>query len=353
MKTENNRDLLKILTGLDERWIMEADPYREGAGSGQDIAEGSEAAGVAGTEWKDGAAGGARVFRMRVAAGVAAAALVAVACVALAKSGLPLFHKKPDGVNVPSPVSTVTGTPTPTMKPVQQTPTPTIHPGTPTPTLWPGQPTPIPTTPVPTDYPGGFGSFLVPRSKDALSEGEVMAKEYFRFLSPEMLTRYRFVHAQKGSDSYGDYNALFYTRDDENGRSFIVILVRAVDETPYYERRVVAAADVDAYDRTGAEVSNSAMPDEEYYTFGNAPIFRADEFTDDVMKRRTGYILQDGAQVPQMDAGIEFGGYVLQYILRGAIEGESASILVPAEGAEDPDYFPLSYKLPPYDDRRY
>ena len=156
MKKGDN-DILLLLGGLEDKLIEEADPYRADAG-------------------KDNAAGrsvpSATMHRIRIAAGIAAAAVVLVIGIAFLKKGL--TNVKPGNENRPGggqPAATATPgvTVTPTPEVPQNTPTPEItknalnpikpqHTATPTPGGSNATPTPTPggsnATPTPTMTPG-------------------------------------------------------------------------------------------------------------------------------------------------------------------------------------------------------
>ena len=144
MKKGDN-DIIKVLGDLDNELIEEADPYR--ADAGKKTAVGRSVSPTT-------------VHRLRIAAGIAAAAIVLVIGIAFIKKGL--TKVKPGNDNRPGsgqPAATatqgVTATPiigdatTPTMEPLQDTPTPTpeIPQDTPTPEVPKYTPTPTPEIP--------------------------------------------------------------------------------------------------------------------------------------------------------------------------------------------------------------
>ena len=143
MKKGDN-DIILVLGGLDEKMIEEADPYR--ADAGKKAAAGQSVSSTT-------------VHRLRIAAGIAAAAVVLVIGIALLKKGL--TNVKPGNENRPGggqSAATATQGVTATPEVPQYTPTPEITKNT----LVPDKPqhtaTPTPgesdTTPTPTMTPG-------------------------------------------------------------------------------------------------------------------------------------------------------------------------------------------------------
>ena len=370
MKTENN-DMLQALAGLDERWIEEADPY---AGPKSD----------GGVKRAEGASV-IRATRLRMAAGFAVAAIVLVAVIVLAKQGLPGFlikkpsDQRPGGggttatptqaLTTPTP-EPVTGTPTPyipegtpTPEPVTGTPTPYIPEGTPTPTLSPtpytpdGTPTPTlsPTPDIGTIVPDSWAEHgFLPRDWHSLSLAEVKSREYYRYLSPELFTTYRY-NITTQSNKQGHYEVISFTRDLndsiwENDSNIILVIVREKEDVTNYEGRRVNAQDLDAYAIIDNEDPILQQDPEVFYSMKCSPIFRYEEFTDEVLKHRLVHHEEDGETYDQIWFGVEAGDYVFEYLFRGTLTDETATLFIPGVGEDQLQPEELSV---PYDDRQY
>ena len=348
MKTENN-DMLQALAGLDERWIEEADPY---AGPKSD----------GGVKRAEGASV-IRATRLRMAAGFAVAAIVLVAVIVLAKQGLPGFLiKKPSdqrpggGGTIATPTQALT---TPTPEPVTGTPTPYIPEGTPTPTLSPtpytpeGTPTPTPDIGIVVPDPWAEHG-LLPRDWHSLSLAELKSREYYRYLSPELFTTYRY-NVMTQSNKQGHYEVISFTRDLndslwENYSNIILVIVREKEDVKNYEGRRVNALDLDAYAVIDNEDPILQQDPEVFYSMKYSPIFRYEELTDEVLKHRLVHHEEDGETYDQIWFGVEAGDYVFEYLFRGTLTDETATLFIPGVGEDQLQPEELSV---PYDDRQY
>ena len=154
MKKGDN-DIIKVLGELDEKLVEEANPYRTDA----------EKKAAASQSDSNGRSSSAILYRLRIVAGIAAAAVVLVIGIVVLKKGL--TNVKPGNDNKPGAGHlTATATPgigdatTPTPEPFTDTPTPTMEVPRYTPTPEVPQDTPTPTgsqyatTPTPTMTPG-------------------------------------------------------------------------------------------------------------------------------------------------------------------------------------------------------
>ena len=240
MKTED-KDMLHVLSGIDEKLIEEADPYRTDQKKAACVGD-SEGAGKA-----------SRGSWFRPAMGIAAAAAVLVIGIVIMKLGVPTA--KP-GKNE-RPVSTAT--PTQGLPETTPTPTPTTEPAytpMPTPTMEPAY------TPTPTLTPGGKTEPVIPlqdlnnsftrKDKHSMSQAEVMTSGYYRYFSPELLETYSYSVATKWDDN-GYYELVIFTRKNEVDYSIVAAFVRTKDNTVNYESRVVSASEVSVYDVRGRE----------------------------------------------------------------------------------------------------
>ncbi len=416
---KNENDILKALSGLDERWIEEADPYKEGAADK-----------VAGAGAAENVRAASRARRLRLITGVAAVAAVLIIGIAIVKLGVPAMKPgskdKPgqtaatptatmavqESTPTPNPQDSVTPTPyyvpettptptmyipettptpnpqdsiTPTMAVPETTPTPTPYSPEKTPTpaptptpYFPEQtPTPAPTptpyfpemTPTPTPYfpemtpaptptpyvepgydlPFNGWSALRPKEK-RVTLADVKLQDYYRYLSPLLLDGYQFNSATHRDHEDDCYDAVWFVREKETDRNFVGVIVRKKEDEVNYGSRLVSAADVEVYDVEGRE-DPLTIAGPEFYTAENAPIFRANDFTDEVIWRRLVTYAEGGEEYSQMCFSIEAGDYVLTYLFRGTLTDETAEWFLPGENAYDETLWQIPDKgTPPSDD---
>jgi len=349
MKTDKN-DMIEMLSDIDEELIEEANPYSTDSANN-----------AAGVGIEKGAGTTSRGMKLRVLTRIAAAAAVLLIGFALIKFGVPMMKPgsgdKPgantaatptmEPVDTPTPTMALRDTPTPTMA-LRDTPTPTMEPAyTPTPTPEPaytptptmGFPvfTPTPTMgqrPTPTPDPDA-GEPLPYPAWNSLTSGEhrllfpkVQAREYFKYLSPDLLAEYTFNSASSRDVDYDRYDALWFIKKDEDGyRNYLGIIVRMKEDTQNYEERLVSAADVEVYDVAGREDPFTVVG-EDFYTAEVSPIFQPEEFTDEVLAHRVVYHDEDGEQYEQIWFAIDRGDYVFHYIFHGRSADLSASMIV-------------------------
>ncbi|MBQ6660260.1 MAG: hypothetical protein IJM57_02385 [Lachnospiraceae bacterium] len=382
MKKEN--DFLHIVAGIDDRLIEEADPYRE----------------------KTPKTGKTKLsmYRLRMIAGVAAAAVVLIVGVWLVKSGvlksppagpgqtvvttptppaqttptpempqttstptpeLPKATPTPDIPKItatPTPgIPKITATPTPDIPKMTATPTPDIPKATPTPgipkitatptpdipkitaTPTPGIPdaTPTPTmgVPQPTPTPIGESGLTNPftvwnylnENERVLSKEEAMASEYYPKLSKELRSLYAYHCATQRDAEYDRYNAIWFYKDNGNDYDFLGVVVRKKEDVVNYEERLISAADADLYDVRDREDPLWIVDAEEFNSSANSPIFRPEEFTDEVLKRRIVHHSEDGEEYDQMWFGIDMGEEVFLYLFHGTAADATASLFVPSK----------------------
>ena len=347
MKTEDN-DMLQMLSGIDEKLIEEADPYR---------ADQKKAAYVGNSE---GAVRASRGKWLRPAMGIAAAAAVLAIGIAIMKLGVPTAkpgNNERPGKTAATPTMKIETTATP-MQGVQET-TPTMEPAytptpglpdttaTPTPSLPETTPTPPPDFPVftptptmgqrPTPTPDPDAGEPLPfASWNSLVAGEhlitmsdIRKNDFYKYLSPDLLAEYRFNSATHRDTDYDRYDAVWFIKKDDDGyKNFIGVIVRKKEDTVNYEERLVSAADVEVYDVAGREDPVTVVG-EEFYNATNSPIFRPEEFTDEVLARRIVYYDEDGEQHVQSWFAIDEGeDYVFHYLYYGRYENVSAKLFV-------------------------
>ena len=338
MKTDD-KDMLTVLSGIDETLIEEAYPYGAGA-AGTDRSNKAACAG--------GHKDAGKVYRgkwLRPAMGIAAAAAVLIIGIVIWKLGVPTA--KPGNQNRPGTEATTPtqampeNTATPTS---EATPTQGVPEETPTPSQPVKTPTPVEVTPTPTPDGGGTIPFFDPdkgfrpRDKHSMTQAEVMTSDFYRYLSPELLAKYKYNLATKYDDDR-EYKLIWYNRETDGGRNIIGIFVQTKENAVNYGSRVVSASEASVYDVRDREDPVSETDREQFYTAANSPIFPAEEFTDEVMKRRIAYHGEVSEPYVQMWFAIEAGDYVFEYFFRGVLTDENAALFVPAEGA-GPDYNP-------------
>ena len=326
MKTED-KDMLHVLSGIDEKLIEEADPYR---------ADQKKAACVGDSE---GAGKASRGSWFRPAMGIATAAAVLVIGIVIMKLGVPTAkpgkNERPVSTATPTQgVPETTPTPTPTTEPAYTpTPTPTTEPAyTPTPTLTPGGKT-EPVNPL-----QDLNNSFTRKDKHSMSQAEVMTSGYYRYFSPELLETYSYCVATKRDDN-GYYELVIFTRKNEVDYSIVAAFVRTKDNTVNYESRVVSASEVSVYDVRGREDPTLEKDSGKFNSAECSPIFRAEEFTDEVMERRIVHYKGDDGDFERMWFAVDVGEYVIEYYFNGILTEENAALFVPAEGA-GPDYNP-------------
>lgn len=329
MKKEN--DFLHIVAGIDDRLIEEADPYRE----------------------KTPKTGKTKLsmYRLRMIAGVAAAAVVLIVGVWLVKSGV--LKSPPAGPGqtvVTTPTPPAQTTPTPEMPQTTSTPTPELPKTTPTPdipkitaTPTPGLPdaTPTPTmgVPKPTPTPIGESGLTNPftvwnylnENERVLSKEEAMASEYYPKLSKELRSLYAYHCATQRDAEYDRYNAIWFYKDNGNDYDFLGVVVRKKEDVVNYEERLISAADADLYDVRDREDPLWIVDVEEFNSSANSPIFRPEEFTDEVLQRRIVHHSEDGEEYDQMWFGIDMGEEVFLYLFHGTAADATASLFVPSK----------------------
>ena len=348
MKKEN--DFLHIVAGIDDRLIEEADPYRE----------------------KTQKTGKTKLsmYRLRMIAGVAAAAVVLIVGVWLLKSGVlksppagpgqtvavtptPVqttpTPKLPQSTSTPTPdipkttstptpdipLTTSTPTPeipqtTPTQPPIVATPTPGLPDATPTPTMGVPQPTPTPIGESGLTNPFTNWNYLSDNER-VLTKEEAMASEYYPKLSKELRSLYAYHCATQRDAEYDRYDAIWFYKDNGNDYNFLGVIVRKKEDVVNYVERLISAADADWYDVRDREDPLWIVDNEEFYSSANSPIFRPEEFTDEVLKRRIVHHSEDGEEYDQMWFGIDMGEEVFLYLFHGTAADATASLFVPSK----------------------
>lgn len=342
MKTDD-KDMLHVLSGIDEKLIEEADPYGAGAAGADQL---NKAAYVGGSE---DAGKTSRGKWLRPAMGIAAAAAVVAIGIVIMKLGVPTAkpgkNERPGTTATPTMKSETTATPTQGVPETTPTPTPTTEPAytpTPTPTTEPAY------TPTPTLTPGGktepvnplqdLNNSFTRKDKHSMSQAEVMTSGYYRYFSPELLETYSYSVATKWDDN-GYYELVIFTRKNEVDYSIVAAFVRTKDNTVNYESRVVSASEVSVYDVRGREDPTLEKDSGKFNSAECSPIFRAEEFTDEVMERRIVHYKEDDGDFERMWFAVDVGEYVIEYYFNGILTEENAALFVPAEGA-GPDYNP-------------
>ncbi len=286
MKTTKN-DILLGLSELDESLIEQADPY---------------------TEKTKVLKTGRRAVRVRTLVTVSAVAAAVILGVLVSRGGL-FGIRKPAEEN---PVGRIEPTPNDISVP-PMTPMPATATTAPTGALT-AAPTAMPTdaaTPTPTESESKRFFW-----RNELSFEELAQYPFYSYLPKKMLQYYEFMESFAASDSEDseEYYVIWFAK----GPATLGIRVREASDVADAARRRVSASETERYDITKYEIPYAQTIPEELKSAMYNPIFRAEEFSRDVLLRRIEHHSESVGDIYSVHLDIEEGGYIFSYNFNGS-----------------------------------